>query len=104
MGRRVTWEWKLSRMDEYGDIEDSEYEDTLESLDLDGVLSAVTQGDATYELALTRWTATECGHDVSWSTAYVVNGNLETETDAGYRVTKKLKAEFAALVGGGICQ
>lgn len=94
---RTTYEWCIRTLDEYGDMIDNDFDDSLGGYAADSMWSAITQNGPT-RLELVKYVGNEVTGTQSIEYAEVESGRLEWEFSDGYRVPKRFHAELAKVI------
>ncbi len=108
MAIKKNWEWKLTHVDEHGDLQESDFvasgelKHWLGELWVDSLRAALFGGTddsgLAWRLDVVRWTSKDGIHTHSRCEAEINRGVIEKETEGGYRVPNFLQAELADVL------
>ena len=94
MARQTSYEWSITQLDEYGDIQERYNGPKLKDLDQEYLAWALDWTNELWELELVRFNVDESGGDLERSEAEVNCGRLPSEFQDGYRIPRRLWMEL----------
>ena len=108
MAIKTKWEWKLTHVDEHGDLQDCDFVASCElkhwlgELWVDSLRAALLGGTddngLAWRLDVVRWTSEDDFHTRSRCEAEINRGVIETETWGGYRVPNFVRSELEGVL------
>ena len=98
MPQQTSYEWEITQLDEYGDIQDPAGRRLngfkLKDLDQEYLAWALDWTNELWELELVRFNVNESGGDLERSEAEVNCGRLPDEFQDGYKIPRRLWMEL----------
>ena len=94
MPRQTYYEWSITQLDEYGDIQERFNGPKLKDLDQEYLAWALDRTNTLWALELVRFNVDESGGDLERSEAAVKCGRLPRRFDDGYTIPNRLWNEL----------
>ena len=94
---KIKYEWCIRTFDEYGDIIDNDFDDSLGGYAADDMWAAITESGP-WRLELVKYVGNDVEGVKSMEYAEISYGHLYSEFSDGYRVPKRFHAELAKVI------